>query len=313
MTSAMRLCAVSVDLDEIPSYHAIHGLPAPLGPSRNAVYDVALARLESWAATLELPLTLFSIGADMARDENAARLRALASKGHEIGNHTLDHRYDLVRLDPAEMRRQVAVGRDVLAGATGVRPTGFRAPGYTVTDELLAMVKDTGHSYDASVFPCPAYWLAKAGALSAIALRGRKSRSIVDHPRVLGAPIEPYRMGLPYTRRGEGLTEVPVQVTPRARLPFIGTSLTLAPDAVGRSLTRAVATCETVNLELHGIDVLDDGDGLHALVGHQPDVRVAKGDKLRRLTASLELLRDAGFSFVTMREIAGRVPGAHGR
>ena len=303
----MRLCAVSVDLDEIPSYHAIHGLPAPVGPSRDAVYDVALARLESWANALGLPLTLFAIGADMARGENAARLRSLAAKGHEIGNHTLDHRYDLVRLDAVEMRRQVGVGAEVLAGATGTRPKGFRAPGYTVTDDLLSIVKDTGHEYDASVFPCPAYWLAKASAISAIALRGRKSRSIVDHPRVLLAPVVPYRMGNPYTHRGDGLVEIPVQVTPGARLPFIGTSLTMAPDAVGAALTRAAVTSDTVNLELHGMDVLDVDDGLGALAGHQPDVRVSVLDKLRRLGAAIGALREHGFSFVSMREIAARV------
>ena len=42
---AVRLCAVSVDLDEIPNYFAIHGLPDPTGPERSLVYDVALDRL----------------------------------------------------------------------------------------------------------------------------------------------------------------------------------------------------------------------------------------------------------------------------
>ena len=36
------------------------------------------------------------------------------------------------------MRRQVVSGAEVLAGVTGQRPEGFRAPGYTMTDELIA-------------------------------------------------------------------------------------------------------------------------------------------------------------------------------
>src|ERR1700741_796885 len=99
----MKLCAVSVDLDEIPNYYGIYGLDAPLGRGATAVYDTALDRLDSWARAGDVPLTLFAIGQDVARAENAARLRKAAGRGHEIGNHTLDHRYDLTRLPADEM------------------------------------------------------------------------------------------------------------------------------------------------------------------------------------------------------------------
>ena len=38
----MRLAAISVDLDEIPNYFQIHGLPPPEGPESSLVYDVAI-------------------------------------------------------------------------------------------------------------------------------------------------------------------------------------------------------------------------------------------------------------------------------
>src|SRR5258706_3494970 len=187
----MKLCAISVDLDEIPNYHAIHGLAAPRAPSANAVYDIALDRLDEFARAEDLPLTLFAIGADMARDENARALRTLASR-HEIANHSLDHLYDLTRRDRPELRRQVEAGITVIKGATGFRPVGFRAPGYTVTDELFSVLDECGVSYDSSVFPCPPYYMAKATALAAIRVRGRKSHSILDRPDVLRAPTRPY-------------------------------------------------------------------------------------------------------------------------
>ncbi len=62
-----------------------------------------------------------------------------------------------------------------------------------------------------------------------------------------------------------------------------------------------------VNLELHGIDVLDANDGLDALRPHQPDVRVSVARKLDALHAVIEVLRDAGYSFVTMREAAAQM------
>jgi len=151
---------------------------------------------------------------------------------------------------------------------------------------------------------CPAYYLAKTAAIGAIALRGRRSRSIVDTPQVLRAPTQPYRIGRPYWRRGRGLLEIPVQVTRGPRLPFIGTAVTLAGPSKARLLTKMCVGEPLVNLELHGIDVLDAADGLEALRPHQPDVRVAAGTKSEAILAAVEVLRDAGYSFVTMREAA---------
>src|SRR5688572_11455194 len=97
-----RLCALSVDLDETPNYFKIHALPSPdpASPAANAVYDAALARLEGFAASHDLPLTLFAIGEDLARPANALALRGLCDRGHAVENHSFGHRYDLTRLPP---------------------------------------------------------------------------------------------------------------------------------------------------------------------------------------------------------------------
>jgi peptidoglycan/xylan/chitin deacetylase (PgdA/CDA1 family) len=300
----VRLASVSVDLDEIPNYFEIHGLAEPAGAAASLVYDVALGRLRAFADAVGLPLTLFAIGRDVARPEASAGLREAARAGHEVANHSLDHRYDLVRLGRAEITRQIAEGERLIEAATGQRPTGFRAPGYTITDEVFEILGELGVAYDASVFPCPAYFAAKTAAIGAIAARGRKSRSIVDTPKVLLAPTRPYHVGRPYWTRGEGLLEIPVQVTRGLRLPFIGTSVTLAGPSRARLLARMCVGEPLVNLELHGIDVLDAQDGLEALRPHQPDVRVAHARKVDALLAVVDELRAAGYTFVTMREAA---------
>lgn len=310
----MRLCAISVDLDEIPNYFGIHGLAEPTGPERSLVYDVALDRLRDLASSASFPLTLFAIGSDLARPDAARKLRALSDQGAEIGNHTLDHRYDLTRLGRAEIRRQIGDGASAIERATGTRPTGFRAPGYTITDEVFEALVELGVGYDSSVFPCATYWAAKAAAITVIGLRGRTSRSIVDTPAVLLAPTVPYRVGRPYWRQGAGLIELPVQVTRGARLPFIGTYVTLGGPVVARALTWMCVGAPLVNLELHGIDVLDAEDGLEALRPYQPDVRVSKKRKLEALNAAIDVLRGAGYAFVTLREAAeAQKPGAFRR
>jgi peptidoglycan/xylan/chitin deacetylase (PgdA/CDA1 family) len=300
----LRLCAVSVDLDEIPNYFGIHGLPEPTGRAKTLVYDVAVERLLALASDLSIPLTLFAIGRDLVRPEAAAALSAAHRTGVEIANHSLDHRYDLVHLGRAEIRRQIEEGARAIDRATGARPVGFRAPGYTISDDVIDTLTELGVAYDSSVFPCPSYWAAKAAAITLIALRGRASRSIYDTPAVLAAPTSPYRVGRPYWRRGNGLLELPVQVTKWARLPFFGTPLTLWGPRVARALARMCVGEPLVNLELHGIDVLDADDGLDALRPHQPDVRVPRDRKIDAITAALLELRAAGYSFVRLREAA---------
>lgn len=299
----MRLAAISVDLDEIYNYFEIHGLTAE-GSASTLVYDVAIDRLSDMARAGGFPLTLFAVGRDLARSEASERLAEAANDGHEIANHSLDHRYDLVRLGRSEIRRQIDEGAAAIERVTGRRPTGFRAPGYTITDEVFDVLEELGVAYDASVFPCPAYFTAKMAAIGLISLRGRTSRSIVDTPNVLRAPTQPYRAGKPYWKAGRGLLEMPVQVTRGLRLPFIGTSVTLAGPARARWLAKMCVGDPLVNLELHGIDVLDADDGLHALRPHQPDVRVPQSKKVEAILTAASVLRDAGYTFVTMQEAA---------
>jgi hypothetical protein len=299
----MRLAAVSVDLDEIHHYFAIHGLSAP-GGSGTLVYDLAVDRLRGLADAGRFPLTLFAIGRDLERNASRDRLQAAALDGHEIANHSLDHRYDLVRLGREEIARQVQGGAAAIEAACGTRPMGFRAPGYTITDEVFDVLSELGVSYDSSVFPCPAYWMAKTAAIGLISLRGRESHSIVDTPSVLRAPTQPYRAGTPYWKNGQGILEIPVQVTRGLRLPFIGTSVTLAGPSRARWLAKMCVGEPLVNLELHGIDVLDAADGLEGLRPHQPDVKVPHQRKTESILAAVEELRRAGYTFVTMKEAA---------
>jgi len=301
-----KLCSINVDLDEIPNYWAIHGLSGDAAKgSPTAIYDVAVPRLCDFAAASKLPLTLFAIGDDLARDGSARALRDAVKRGNGVGNHTQSHLYDLTRRDSAEVAKEVELGADAIEKATGVRPRGFRAPGYTITDAVFTVLRGLGVGYDSSVFPCPTYMAAKDAAIAAYSVLGRPSRSIVDTPAVLTAPTRPYRVGRPYWKRGDGMLELPIQVTRTLRLPYIGTFLMIRGVTGARFLTKVVLGEPLVNLELHGIDVLDRDDAdLSSLADHQRDLRVTKQTKLDVLEAVVKMLRDDGYSFVTLDEAA---------
>jgi hypothetical protein len=209
----------------------------------------------------------------------------------------------LTRKPSATINLEVETTIRRLSRITGENSFGFRAPGYRITDELVNVLKETNTLYDSSVFPCPTFWLAKAMVLTGQRVLGRRSRSILDHPKVLFGPRLPYKMGRSYLHRGDGLVEYPITVTPRFRLPFIGTTLCLMGKTTAVSVTRAVCGQAFVNLELHGIDALDRNDGLEYLATVQPDLRIKWERKLDTLSSVISVLRRAGFTFVTLRDV----------
>lgn len=307
-----RWAALSVDVDEIPCYAAIHGLEAPTDHRAHAIWDRAIPRFQRLFAEEGIPATFFVVGRDVERARNAEAARALATDGHEIGSHSLSHLYDLTRRDRATVEREIREATRRLEAAVGTRPLGFRAPGYTVTDTVFETLADDGYVYDSSVFPCPAYYAAKVAAIGLHRLAGRTSRSIVDDPRVLGAPADPYRVGRPYHARGRGLVELPIGVTrDRAlRLPYIGTSVVLSGTKGAKALTRAIVGRPLVNLELHGMDLADPvEDDLGFLAGLQPDLRRPRAEKEAALRTAIATLREAGYRFVTLLEASRRFTG----
>jgi peptidoglycan-N-acetylglucosamine deacetylase len=294
------IVSVSVDLDGLGSYAAIHGLDARSLPERalQAVPVVALGRLCEVFSSLRLRATLFAIGGELDVPGSARALRGAADAGHEIGSHSHAHDHALSRWTAADIDGDLARAERALEQAVGKPPRGFRAPGYTLSPALLSVVRARGYLYDSSLLPSPPYYAAKAAALALHALRGRRSRSI------LGGTGQLFARRGPHWR--EGVRELPIATLPVLRAPVIGTVVLAAGEDVAGWLTRAARAGGHVNLELHGIDALDVSDAIPALGRVQPGLRLAAAEKLRRLRALLERLLSTGEP-LTLEEAAVRL------
>ena len=278
------IVSVSVDLDGLGCYAAIHGLSARLSDAAlRAVPVLAVQRLAEVFDGLGCKGTFFAIGRELSIEPGP--LRACAGAGHEIASHSYDHDYALSRrADPSE---DLARADDAIFAACGVRPRGFRAPGYTLSPALLAAVRARGYLYDSSLLPSPAYYLAKAAAVGFYALRGRPSQSILGN------------VGQLFSRRGphlrEGVRELPVATLPLVRGPVFGTVVLGVGEGFAGTLLRLGEAGGHINLELHGIDALDATDaGSPELARRQPGLQLPAREKLGRLRALLRKLRARG-------------------
>src|SRR5438128_1848327 len=135
----MRIACISIDLDELPHYCAIHGLARDVLPpeGETAVYRLAPSRFLEVCDRLDLKSTLFAVGHDLGGDAGGV-LRQAARAGHELGNHTFWHDYELSKASPAEISADLSRGADAIRAATGYEVRGFRAPGYTFTAPMYA-------------------------------------------------------------------------------------------------------------------------------------------------------------------------------
>jgi GNAT superfamily N-acetyltransferase len=283
---------ISVDLDDVACYHAIHGLPPPSEEQRGLVLERCLPRYLELFEELDVRATFFVIGRDLERDlagagVGARLLQEALRRGHELGNHSYAHAYDLAKQPGLKIFEDIH-RCDCLLRSIGARPRGFRAPGYTHNRKLLEQVSALGYRYDSSRLPSPIYYLAKLGAISWMTARGAETVAMRRGWQSFIGPSRPHYMPK------VGLWEVPISVSPGLRLPMIGTFLLSGPQA----LATQAAIRGFLHLELHGIDLADPGsesqpgDGYdRALCKKQPELRRSLESRRERLRALLKARR----------------------
>ncbi len=307
----MRLAAVSVDLDSLPHYCRIQGVPeaALSDEARGLVATKAIPRYLELFAQTRLPATFFVIGSDLGSPELVTALKTSHASGVELANHSFSHDYALSRRTAVEIEADLKQCEAAMTSALGVTPVGFRAPGYTFSPAMLEAVLARGYAYDSSAFPAAPYYAVKASVMAVLQVAGRPSRAVLDSPKVLLAPRVPYRPSHenPYARGSAPLVELPMSVSPWARVPFIGTFATSMPWALVEATFRRLRHDELFNFELHAVDVLDVSDGIAPqLAAQQRDLRVPVAQKLKRLSTLFSWLAEDRQA-VTLEQAARRL------
>jgi peptidoglycan-N-acetylglucosamine deacetylase len=89
-----------------------------------------------------VPATFFVVGTRSR--EHPELLRQMLREGHEIGNHTWDHRR-LTTLEPERVRWELRGLHDLIVRCTGIWPTLCRPPGGTYDARVLEICRDEGY------------------------------------------------------------------------------------------------------------------------------------------------------------------------
>lgn len=303
------LASLSCDLDDKWAYMKTHGNPA--WKSLPSYLEVVVPRILSCLSQHHLTATFFLVGQDAALARNRDLFGAIASAGHEIGNHSFHHDPWLHQYAPEDMARELIMAEEHIEQATGQRPIGFRGPGYSLSQTTVEELNRRGYLYDASTLPTFIGPLARAYFFMSSAFTREEAAC---RSTIFGGLRDGFRRIRPYRWNvgGEGLIEIPVTTMPFVRLPIHFSYLvylSLYSRALAKAYFRTALTlCRAAGVEpsllLHPLDFLghDTADG----VDFFPGMGLPLTHKLDMIGWALEELRTT-CHVVTMREHALKV------
>jgi peptidoglycan/xylan/chitin deacetylase (PgdA/CDA1 family) len=314
MSDRLPTASLSLDLDNLWSYLKTHGDAG--WQSRPTYLDRVVPVALELLAELRLSITFFVVGVDADRDENVPALRSIVAAGHELGNHSYEHEPWLHRYSPGALDADIARAEVALERVAGVRPRGFRGPGYSWSPALLEVLSARGYLFDASTLPTFIGPLARRYyfATAKLSAEEREERAALFGTWNQGLwPNRPHEWRLADDRR---LLEIPVTVFPWIRTPFhLSYLLYLArySEAVALGYWRAaLATCRLTgtppSVLLHPLDLI--GGDVAPELRFFPGMDLGTERKRTFFLKALTVLRDQ-WSVVPMTEHANRLR-AHG-
>ena len=104
--------------------------------------------------------TIFVIGKDLVNPSVAKMVKEWQDLGHEIGNHSYNHRNDFGSLSYDDTYNEVMLSHDVIRSACKRDPKGFIAPGWATSKHLINILIKGQYDYDTSLFPSWFMYLA---------------------------------------------------------------------------------------------------------------------------------------------------------
>lgn len=299
-----KVCSISIDMDPIGQYLGARGYEPREETNLNAIYEDALPRFLDLFDEFGVKATFFVVGKDLENADNRARIRQMHEKGHEVANHTYSHRLDFSQLPPEEKKTEIVKASDLIGDACGVRPIGFRAPGWGIDSQTLKILEDDGYQYDSSIFP--SYLISVMAWSNWVLNRGRLKRTLGSTLNVGMAPKLPYYPSIdaPWRRGEMKIAELPVTVLPLMQLPFLGTVLFMWGSLPFRMSSAYLKKFDRpVLYELHGIELVDYYKEVNdPRLGVKPGLMRSIDDKVGLYRTMLETFSDH-YEFKKMQEI----------
>jgi peptidoglycan/xylan/chitin deacetylase (PgdA/CDA1 family) len=158
--------ALTFDVDGPNNWIGSLGATTPGGVSRGEFEPIGVRRVLTLLESLGCPGTFFVPGATALLYPRS--IEGIVSAGHEIGHHGWVHE-NPATLDAAGEERALGRGLAALERVAGVRPRGYRSPGWDNSPRTVDLLLAHGFEYDSSLMGSDfeAYWCRTGDTYSA--------------------------------------------------------------------------------------------------------------------------------------------------
>jgi hypothetical protein len=212
------LAGLSLDLDNLWSYMKTHG--DSRWESFPSYFDTLIPIVLDLLDELNLKVTFFIVGQDASLEKNKESLGLIAERGHTVGNHSFGHEPWLHRYRKNQIEREIIETEKQIFRVTGLKPIGFRGPGYSWSPSVLEVLIENKYVYDASTLPTYIGPLARAYYFwkSDFSPEEKEKRKKIFGTFNEGLrPIKPYYMQIKSEKK---ILEIPVTTIPVFKIPF---------------------------------------------------------------------------------------------
>ncbi|MDD5584552.1 MAG: polysaccharide deacetylase family protein [Candidatus Omnitrophica bacterium] len=239
--------SISVDCDSLKHY--LNFAPQGTDVEKDKfTFPVMCRNLLRILEKLKIKATFFCIAEQLNDPVNLSVYREIVQAGHEIGNHTFSHP-DIAFLDEEKHLLNIRLAHQAIMEVLKVKPAGYRAPAYFITEGSFKELKELGYSYDSSLCYSRATRIFTY-ALKIINRNYQPKRSSGIHSRFKGLP--PYNIEFDGIN---GLTEWPIPNV--AGLAYYGTLHCCMPSQVFNTQTAFLNLRKKyIHYELHPIELI---------------------------------------------------------
>jgi peptidoglycan-N-acetylglucosamine deacetylase len=253
---------IHIDIDGLWAIRECYGLPAEDYYKNDPVFEEGIPCFLKKFTQKGIPSSFFIVGNDAKLKNKAEIIIDILKSGHEIGNHSENHRIGLSTLTEKAIHENIKNAQDQICSIIDNSdlgkekyPVAFRSPGYDINKKVLHVLDKMNFLYDTSLFPSS--WGFLMRWIDAwISRRFPPKKNQYGHINGNLKSLELHRIN-----GCKNLYEMPVSVSPFLRLPFhFGISATRGFEYFKKAADGFVKRKLPLVYLFHGIDFVETGN-----------------------------------------------------
>jgi peptidoglycan/xylan/chitin deacetylase (PgdA/CDA1 family) len=255
--------------------------------------------------------TIFIIGKDLENSEVASRVKDWKDQGHEIGNHSYNHKQNLGYLKFEEIEYEVLKSHELITKACGEEPKGFIAPAWATSKDLVKILYENNYLYDTSLFPSYFMWIASAKVYWNFRKDYRGSTALERKDRLanLFGPRHPFFTdgSSLLKNKKRGLLIIPLPVTPFVRFPLWHTMSFLLPKPIFEFTLKSTLKLPYFYYLTHPGDLADLSDipeDKISDIGVMERIETSLPEKKLKFDRYISFVKEKSANMVTLKSIA---------